>query len=365
MADVLPPPRPPVAEPKHAAAPVPFWAAAEVSGDPLFFVKPEGDAAQASAELFHVPSAPPVIRSATLEVTYEAGKDYTWEPGSRRILLTAGSRIPFKTTAELHPAPNTPNSYRSHRDGKAWMLFGEGRFFHDLQCVASYPTSGKWQGPVPAAAPEEQLAHVRAKLLAGKPVKLVTLGDSISTGANASGASAAPPMQPGYPDLVGDGLEKRFGVKVARKNLSVGGMDSPWGLKQVAAVLAESPDLVLLAFGMNDASGRRTPTEFARIIKETRQQIQTARPECDVVLVSPMTANPEWIHSAPELYPLYAAELKKLAGPGCAVADVTEIWSAVLLLKPYLCLSGNGLNHPNDFGHRLYADVVLAVIGGK
>jgi hypothetical protein len=32
--------------------------------------------------------------------------------------------------------------------------------------------------------------------------------------------------------------------------------------------------------------------------------------------------------------------------------------------KTYLSLTGNGLNHPNDFGHRLYADVVLAVIGG-
>jgi lysophospholipase L1-like esterase len=172
-------------------------------------------------------------------------------------------------------------------------------------------------------------------------------------------------MRPGYPDLVARGLEARFGSKVTAKNLSVGGMDSVWGLKQVPAVLAEAPDLVILAFGMNDASGQRKPVEFSGIIKQTVDQIHAGRPECDVILVSPMTANPEWSHSAPELYPAYAKVLGALAAPGCAMADVTSVWTAVLEKKPYLCLSGNGLNHPNDFGHRLYADVILTVIGGK
>jgi hypothetical protein len=26
-------------------------------------------------------------------------------------------------------------------------------------------------------------------------------------------------------------------------------------------------------------------------------------------------------------------------------------------------ISGNGLNHPNDYGHRIYADVILKTIG--
>jgi lysophospholipase L1-like esterase len=306
-----------------------------------------------------------VIRSATLEVTYEAGKDYEWTAGSREVKLTKNSRIPFTTAAALHPAPKSPHSYSAFRDGKSWMLFGEGRYFHDLQCVASYPAKDEWKGPQPAPAPDIQLANVRKKLKASSPVKLVTLGDSISTGANASGSAGAPPMQPGYPDLVARGLEARFGSKVSAKNLSVGGMDSAWGLKQVPAVLAEAPDLVILAFGMNDASGRRKPADFSGIIKQTADQIHAARPECDIILVSPMTANPEWSHSAPDLYPAYAKVLAALAGPGCAMADVTAVWTAVLEKKPYLCLSGNGLNHPNDFGHRLYADVVLATVGNK
>jgi lysophospholipase L1-like esterase len=136
-------------------------------------------------------------------------------------------------------------------------------------------------------------------------------------------------------------------------------------LTQIPAVLAELPDVVLLAFGMNDASGRRTTEEFVKIMQELTHRIQTARPGCAVILVSPMTANPEWTHAQPEMYPAYAAGLKTLTGPERALADVTAVWLGVLQQKPYLCLSGNGLNHPNDFGHRLYAEVVLGTIGGK
>lgn len=346
----------------EAPAP-PVWAASQVEGDPLFFVKDDAGK-PARAMLLFIPEKPPVVQSATRETTYEAGRDYTWQPGSREVRLAAGSRIPFKTAADLHPAPESPHSYKACRDGKSWMLFGEGRYFHDLQCVAAYPALNDWKGPQPKPAPEEQLANVRAKCKAGQPVKLVTLGDSISTGANASGAVGAPPLQPGYPDLVARGLEARFGIKVTSKNLSVGGMDSAWGLKQVPAVVAEAPDLVLCAFGMNDASGRRSPADFSVITSQIVQQIHAARPQCNVILVTPMTANPDWTFSAPELYPAYAAVLEKLAGPACAAANVTDVWTAIMEKKPYLCLTGNGLNHPNDFGHRLYAEVILAVVGG-
>ena len=347
-----------------AAEPPPFWDARQVQGDPLFFVQAEGEKV-AKARLLFTPEPPLVVRSATLETIYEDGKDYEWRPGAREITLTAGTRIPFKTAAELHPAPNSPHSYNGCRDGKSWMLFGEGRYFHDLQAVAGYSTKEEWEGSCPAVAPASQLGSVRAKLKAAAPLKLVTLGDSISTGANASGAVNAPPMQPGYPGLVARGLEARFGGKITAKNLSVGGMDSAWGLQQVPAVLAESPDIVILAFGMNDASGRRTPEDFSGIIQKTITQIHAGRPDCGIILVSPMTANSEWNRSAPELYPAYAAALEKLTGPGIALANVTAVWMAVADRKPYLSLSGNGLNHPNDFGHRLYGDVVLAVIGGK
>ncbi len=332
-----------------------------VEGDTLFFTGT--DKVTAAAQLLRVPSAPPRLASANGALEFEAGRDFTWQPGSRTVTLTAESRIPFKTTDELHPAANSPNAYKSQRGTDRWMFFGPGRVIHDLQCVASYASDDDWRVPLPAAAPEAQLGGLRARLRAKQPVKFVMLGDSISTEGDASALANAWPHQPGYPRLVARALETRFGGKVTLKNLSKGGMDSKWGVTRVPDVLAEKPDLFLVAFGMNDASGRRTVEEFARITKQIIDPVRAAFPECAVVLVSSMTANREWIHSAPELYPAYAKSLTQLTGPGIAFADVTTVWTAVEARKKHFDLTGNGLNHPNDFGHRLYAETILAVIG--
>ena len=344
-----------------AAHGAPVWSSREIEGDSLFFIQAENEPA-ARASLLLIPERPPVLQSASRGITYEMGRDFTWTAGSRAITLTKESRIPFKTVAELHPAPGSPNSYDGFRDGKSHMLYAQGHFFHDLQTVANYTAAESWTGPKPAAAPAGQLDRVRARLAAREPVKIVVLGDSISTGLNASITGGVAPHQPAYPDLVARGLEKRFGSKIEMKNLSVIGMGANWGLKQLAAVAAEAPDLVICAFGMNDASAHIAPDQFANTVREIVTQLHAARPECDAILVSPMCANPEWNRSSPELYPAYAAELKKVSGPGCAIADVTTVWTTLLERKGVLDLSGNGLNHPNDFGHRIYADVVLELI---
>ena len=334
---------------------------ASITGDPLFFT---GESkTTATAQLLHLSKAAPKLALANGTAEFEAGRDFQWSPDSRVLTLTADSRIPFKTTAELHPAPKSPNSYAAQRGTERWMFFGPGRVIHDLTCVASYPSNDDWKLPPVEPAPQDQLGGFRAKLRAHQPVKIVLLGDSISTGTDASAISHVAPNQPGYPDLVAQALKKRFSTEVTLVNLSKGGMDSKWGRGQVNAVIAEKPDLFLVAFGMNDASGRRKPEEFAQITREIVQPVREARPECAALLISPMTANSEWSHSAPDLYPQYATALAGLTGPGVAMANVTATWTAVLSRKKHLDLSGNGLNHPNDFGHRLYADVILSVIG--
>lgn len=321
--------------------------------------------ATATARLLRLPRSVPVIVSSSREVKFEPGRDFLWQAGSREITLTADSRIPFKTTAELYPPPNSPNSYRSRRNSESWMFYGPGRIFHEAQCSATYASDDDWAAPEIAPAPDAQLGKLRARLAAKLPVKMVMFGDSISTEADASAVSKVAPNQPGYPTLVAQALEKQTGAKVTLANLSKGGMDAVWGAKQVAALVAEKPDVLLVAFGMNDASGKRSPEDFAKTIRAIYEPVRAANPDCDVILVSPMTANSEWVHSAPDTYPLYSAALAKLTGEHVALADVTMTWSAIAARKNYLSLSGNGLNHPNDYGHRIYADVVLKTIGAS
>jgi hypothetical protein len=44
------------------------------------------------------------------------------------------------------------------------------------------------------------------------------------------------------------------------------------------------------------------------------------------------------------------------------LADMTTLWLELLERKNAYDLSGNGLNHPNDFGHRVYAQIILGLL---
>jgi len=51
-----------------------------------------------------------------------------------------------------------------------------------------------------------------------------------------------------------------------------------------------------------------------------------------------------------------------MCGAGAALADMTTLWRDLLARKSVHDLTGNGINHPNDFGHRLYAQVILGLL---
>jgi acyl-CoA thioesterase-1 len=323
----------------------PFWRSKVMENEPVLFVQDEGRSV-ASGKLLFVPSAKPTVIAPDLVMIYEEGKDYLWKPGSDTIELTAGSRIPFKTAAQMVPPPGSPNTLQG-------VLFSEGRFFHDLQVQVTYPHAGLW--PLPDAPQAQRLTRSYAKLKAKQPLKLVALGDSITEGYNASGfkQSEAPPYQPSYPQLVANTLQERFGAPVTLANLGRAGTGAGWGLERVAKVADEKPDLVILAFGMNH--GEAAPA-FEAVMRKLRDAVQTACPEADIVLVAPMTGNPRGFPA--ERFSGYRDALRNLTTPNVALADVTSPWLELLKCKSFSDLSGNNINHPNDFGHRLYAQVI-------
>jgi lysophospholipase L1-like esterase len=260
--------------------------------------------------------------------------------------LTAGTRIPFKTSAEMVPPAGSPNTLLG-------VLFSEGRFFHDLQVLVSYPHAADW--PLQDAPQAQLLTRSLAKLKAKQPLKLVALGDSITEGYNASGfaQAEAPPHQPPYAQLVANTLQQRFGATVTLANLGRAGTKAGWGLEMVAKVADQKPDLVILAFGMNHSE---PPADFEAVMRKLRDTVQAACPGADIVLVAPMTGNP--CGFPPERFTGYRDALRNLTAPNVALADVTSLWLELLKRKPYSDLSGNNVNHPNDFGHRVYAQVI-------
>jgi len=323
----------------------PFWSAKVMENEPVLFVRDEGKTV-ATGRLLFTPSGKLTIVGPDLVIKYVEGQDYVWRPGTDTIELTAASRIPFKTAAQMVPPPGSPNTLNG-------VLFSEGRFFHDLQVQVTYQHAGIW--PLQESPQPERLSHSLAKLRARQALKIVALGDSITEGYNASGfqASLAPPYQPSYPFLVANTLRDRFGAPVTLANLGRAGTGADWGLEMVAGVTSEKPDLVILAFGMNHSEA---PTDFEAIMRKLRDAVQAACPGADIVLVAPMTGNPRSFPA--ERFRGYREALRNLGMSNVALADVTSPWLELLKRKPFSDLSGNNINHPNDFGHRLYAQVI-------
>jgi acyl-CoA thioesterase-1 len=338
----------------------PFWQGTTMEGESVLFSKnPETGAARASV-LFPIRDVV-AIRNSVGDVTYEQGKDYDWKPDSREITLPAGSRIPSRTPDELRRPANSQKYALTHRDGNGEIFFGARLEYAEMQTVITYRHApDAWNSPVPKFN-AQGLPHTFSKLTSKEPLSIVLLGDSISTGANASGIFDAAPFQPAYPELVRAHLERHYQGKVTLENLSVGGTDTPWALGMIDKAVALRPNLMIVAFGMNDAAGR-SANEYQENVHKLIGSVRERLPECEFILVAPMLGNPDWTRLKHELFPQYRDKLKELTGPGIVLADLTSMWTRFLELKRDWDQTGNGVNHPNDFGHRVYAQVIAALL---
>lgn len=339
----------------------PFWSSPIAHRESVLFVA-DDPAKPATGKLLFPATKILAIHSADGQTAFELGKDVELSPDGRELVVLEGSRIPHLAADDLFPPAGAPRTIQHKADDpQRHMLFDNAHWFHDQQVEVTYAHEpAKWPAATPAFA-GERLPHVLAKLRAGQPVVINVSGDSIAAGGNASGATKAPPWMPAFPELVAAQLEQTYQSDVTLHNRAVGGWIAPQGAGDLDALLATKPDLVIIAYGMNDV-GYRNADAFKQTIAGMLERIRQANAETDVILVSPMTGHAQWVHTPPEMFPLYRDALASLAGPGVALADVTSLWQEMLSRKREVDLTGNGVNHPNDFGHRVYAQAVLALL---
>ncbi|QDT46025.1 GDSL-like Lipase/Acylhydrolase [Symmachiella dynata] len=338
----------------------PFWQGDRVEGESVLFIKdPQTGGAKASL-LFPVTKIVSVRNSAG-DVTYEEGRDYTWKPNSREIILPAGSRIASRTPQDLRRPTGSQRFRLTHRDGNGEIFFGAVLEYADMQtCITYEHAADQWKSPLPKFD-AQALPRTVGKLTNKQPLSIVLIGDSISAGANSSALGKAPPFQPAYPELLQIHLESRFGAPVELTNLAVGGTTTTWGLTQIDKVIESKPDLVILAFGMNDSSGR-SAQEYQANTQKMIDLIREQLPDSEFILVASMLGNRDWTALKQELFPAYRDALAQLCKPGIALADVTSIWTEILKRKQDWDQTGNGVNHLNDFGHRIYTQTIATLL---
>ena len=206
-----------------------------------------------------------------------------------------------------------------------------------------------------------------AKLKTGETVKIVCWGDSVTAGGNAS----KPEFR--YPDVFLSGLRERFPqAKIDMQNVSAGGSNSrqwlfpeqflyqnkPWQETGVTwqRIADAKPDLITLEF-VNDAN--QSPAIVDEVYSEILKRIQDIGAE--LILITPHFTMMQMMGfkdmRETEKRP-YVLALREFAGRhNIALADASARWEHLAKEGiPYLTLLDNTINHPDDRGHRLFAE---------
>ena len=315
------------------------------------------------AQLLFSPEKILSIKDVYLEKEYYIGEN--WIINGRKIILPDNSKIPYLKDSELHSINEKKGMSLPSKKEDHFVLFSEGNLFPSYQLSVTYiPNRIDSSFSFPKTMVKKNNGNLNktiSKLEKGQSIKILFYGNSIEVGGNSSGFKNVKPYMPNWTQLVVHNLRKKFHSTITYKNQSVGGKTANWGLKNADDLVAsENPDLVVIAFGMNDGTQKVPVFDFINQIKGIMKIVNLKNPDCDFILVSPMLANPLSVHS--QIQEDYRYPLWELSQDGVAIADIT-VWHKWLLKhKFYQDMTGNNINHPNDYLARWYAHIVSEIL---
>ena len=365
----------------------PIWETGRIYDETGLFVGETG-----SVTLMYTPTDPEevVIRDITLGVTYTYGIDYTIS--GNKVTRVAGGTLPYMSYDEYYrenPAVfngieqgwrvtlnngMTEDGYRIN--GTRYMYYDEGYLGSAHHVTFTYNKTEAWTGTTVTGDTNAQ--SLINKLKTDKEATVMFYGDSITVGCNASGTpygGLRNPFLPAWDDLVTNSLEKLYGAEITKYNGAVGGWTTAQGAENLSMKVAEvgttlaDVDLFVIAFGMNDPVTAKA--DYIASIKQMIDAYYAANPNGSVLLVSPMQPNTQsnMVAGNQSQWEDALNEVKTSAeysGKHISLAKVFTMFSELIsvsgkLSRDYL---GNNINHPNDFGVRIYAQVILKTLCG-
>lgn len=213
--------------------------------------------------------------------------------------------------------------------------------------------------PEPAPTAAARLPKTLAKLKSGAPLRILAWGDSVSTYGR-------------YQSMFVGRLRQRFpAAQIELVTEAWGGRSTGSYLKEPPGsphnyrekVLGAKPDLIISEF-VNDAS--LNPAQVDERYGQLLQDFKQAGAEW--IILSPHYVRPDWmgltrqrdIDEDPRPYVKAIrqfAEFKQVALAD-ASARYGRLWRQGI---PYLTLMENNINHPNVFGHSIFADSLMAL----
>ncbi len=340
----------------HDTYMIPFWEGDTVYNETVMFV------GETEIPLLYTPEKIISVRSYDLITEYEEDTDYILKDG--KLCLTENTHIPSFSLAEYYPEEAVQGKcLASNEEGHPYIFFSEGATIFMRQIHVTYTHKDNWNRFIPER--QDKFHKFFEKAARGEEVTVLVYGDSISTGVNSSGRVGCEPYADPWFDMVIKTMQKHFhNGKIKCVNTAVGGKNTPWGLECLQERAIDiNPDLMFLGFGMNDAG--RTPEEESGLIKELIDRFLTACPNAEVALIATMLphfrAKGFWGNQK-YFEPAFAKLCENYDNVG--LIPVSSAHRAMLETKRYYDMTGNNVNHPNDFLARVYAQTAVKSILG-
>lgn len=327
------------------------------------------------------------IRSNDLKTLYEEGVDYEIVDG--KIRLTADSAMKAMPRSEFFYDDDVATDYLYNDNAgadKGKKPNTDKMALYPYRYAATYIRTKVYEGYVPEAK-GEKLSGYAGKVKNGEKIRAMYVGDSIGTGAGASGEFDL------LADLLGKGIALRSNGKVEMQNASVGGLnaeqfgyildgqldrineifrDSATRAQAVIERYAATTDVVFISFGANDCAGSVSSSAFAIYTCRIIDYFRDVNPDVSVVLVSSMDINPKIRKSEAKGganlngYDIgkYADELLALESEydNLISADIFRLQKSILERKTWEDVIADNLNHPCDYMQRIYVQGILAAL---
>lgn len=359
---------------------------------------PQGDLLFAPTEIISVKQYFHADNSGIVE--FEKDKDYTVSGKTITVKgeitedaegkkTSVDTKMPYITDRQMEgkdifPGLGSLNTGIPSKDG-GYLPFSESYYIVQTQISVTYKHNGVWNGAVPSYL-GEKFTTAMNKLKNKETVELLVFGESTSTGSNSSSVLKITPYLDSWPVLVQKNLSSYFGAQVNLTNKAVGGWttvngvseteNTGWvGGKQISqkglpAVMREElkdyvPDIFILGFGLNDASLEVNKNTYAENMKKMINVVLERNPDCAVLVLGTMLANPKALNQSKGEKD-YSALNERIVSSfygdkQVATVDIGAMHQSLLDSgKKYIDITGNNVNHPNDFLARVYAMNVLS-----
>ena len=325
----------------------PLWRSDTIYNETVLMYSIDGKPAE--GKLMFAPDKVISVESFDLKTTYTAGKDYS--RSGNTITRIANSTMPWRADTSF-----------DRKTDLAW--------FNTLSqwVVVTYTHHDQWTGPIPMYK-GDKLPGTLAKLRAGKPLRIVAYGMSITRGMDVSAFDTIPPYMPTYVDLCAGQLRKKYhNLRIKLFNAGLPGSTVDWGAKYAEKYVTPlNPDLVILDFGMNDF-WRLKPEEFKTYVDTIMRKVRSVNPKAEFLLIGNMKFDPAYVLDNDQYKSFYTSNLEgyshvlmDMEKKGVICLDMYAISDAVYQLKKAKDCLANPL-HPNDYLARWYAQAMSALL---